>query len=304
MNKEIKRNRPASTLIKEYIEKKKGRMSEARAELHRRFDYLDYSQQKKILVAHLKSSMSDRQWAYPRLLNYWDDSFMPIVKELWEEYHEERCSWSIIRYFPKDYIMEQFDTLSLVGRNYFHICLRFGGDDDFVIDKELLPLSDYLFVMYRIGKKISASEAMQILYSIAQEICGNTLEYDIDLRRSESRVESLYPERIRQISQAFYYITEMNIEKAINEFKEWSNKVSLDIEGDQEWINMQSSSRSDSDFNKKAYYVLIKVMMRNLPDQYKVPMPEIYKTPGILKLIDKLGLVCAKEDEPSQDLPF
>ena len=99
-------------------------------------------------------------------------------------------------------------------------------------------------------------------------------------------------------------MTEMNIEKAINEFKEWSNKVSLDIEGDQEWINMQSSSRSDSDFNKKAYYVLIKVMMRNLPDQYKVPMPEIYKTPGILKLIDKLGLVCAKEDEPSQDLPF
>ena len=100
MNKWIKRNRPASTLIKEYIEKKKGRMSEARAELHRRFDYLDYSQQKKILVAHLKSSMSDRQWAYPRLLDYWDDSFMPIVKELWEEYHEERCSWSIIRYFP------------------------------------------------------------------------------------------------------------------------------------------------------------------------------------------------------------
>ena len=145
---------------------------------------------------------------------------------------------------------------------------------------------------------------MQILYSIAQEICGNTLKYDIDLRRSESRVESLYPERIRQISQAFYYITEMNIEKAINEFKEWSNKVSLDIEGDQEWINMQSSSRSDSDFNKKAYYVLIKVMMRNLPDQYKVPMPEIYKTPGILKLIDKLGLVCAKADKPSQDLPF
>ena len=44
--------------------------------------------------------------------------------------------------------------------------------------------------------------------------------------------------------------------------------------------------------------------MRNLPDQYKVPMPEIYKTPGILKLIDKLGLVCAKEDVPPQDLPF
>ena len=44
--------------------------------------------------------------------------------------------------------------------------------------------------------------------------------------------------------------------------------------------------------------------MRNLPDLYKVPMPEIYKTPGILKLIDKLGLVCAKADKPSQDLPF
>ena len=65
-----KHNRPINTVLKEYIERQKGKVVEARKELQRRFYGLDWNIQKKILVAHLKSSKSDREWAYSLLLNY------------------------------------------------------------------------------------------------------------------------------------------------------------------------------------------------------------------------------------------
>ena len=123
-----KHNRPIKTVLKEYVERQKGKVVEARKELQRRFNGLDWNIQKKILVAHLKSSKSDRGWAYTLLLNYWDKSFLPYVQEIWETYHEERCSWIIIRYFPKDYILNNLHLFDF-KRNYMFICLRFGSDE-------------------------------------------------------------------------------------------------------------------------------------------------------------------------------
>ena len=98
-----KRNRPIRIVFKEYAEQRKGKVVKARKELQRRFTGLDWSIQKKILYVHLKSSKTDREWAYPLLLEYWDESLKPCVQEIWETFHEERCSWVIIRHFTKDY---------------------------------------------------------------------------------------------------------------------------------------------------------------------------------------------------------
>ena len=76
-----KHNRPINTVLKEYIERQKGKVVEARKELQRRFNGLDWNIQKKILVAHLKSSKSDREWAYSLLLNYWDKSFYLMFRK-------------------------------------------------------------------------------------------------------------------------------------------------------------------------------------------------------------------------------
>lgn len=35
-------------------------------------------------MAFLQSIKSDRVWAYRKISYYWDDSFIPLVKELWE----------------------------------------------------------------------------------------------------------------------------------------------------------------------------------------------------------------------------
>ena len=48
-----KRNTPVVTLIKNYINKKSGKVAESREEIQRRFDYLDWKEQKKIIRAFL-----------------------------------------------------------------------------------------------------------------------------------------------------------------------------------------------------------------------------------------------------------
>ena len=83
--KEKKRNTPIATLIKNYINKKSGKVADSRGEIQTRFDYLDWKDQKKIISAFLESGKTDRQWAYSKVLDYWDKSFEPKVKELWEQ---------------------------------------------------------------------------------------------------------------------------------------------------------------------------------------------------------------------------
>jgi len=45
-----KRNTPVATLIKNYLNKKSGKVSESREEIQKRFDYLDWKDQKSIIV--------------------------------------------------------------------------------------------------------------------------------------------------------------------------------------------------------------------------------------------------------------
>ena len=63
-SKERKRNTPIATLIKNYINKKSGKVPESRKEIQRRFDHLDWKDQKKIMQAFLESGKADRLWAY------------------------------------------------------------------------------------------------------------------------------------------------------------------------------------------------------------------------------------------------
>jgi len=62
--KQIPRNRPIATLIEWYSDKKSGKVTDARKEIQKRFDYLDWDVQKRIVLTFLQSGLTDRQWAY------------------------------------------------------------------------------------------------------------------------------------------------------------------------------------------------------------------------------------------------
>lgn len=270
MDKNYNRNRPVATLIKEYTERRKGKLSSARRELQRRFDYLDYNQQKKILLAHLMSSMTDRQWAYPRLLNYWDVSFIAPVLNVWEEYHEPRCSWAIVRYFPKDYIIDHFEELASIGRNYYHMCLRFGLDGDFQVDKKRLAPLDYLCIAHKTNNIPTYDESLNCLFTIAVQECSNYFhfyDYIIDSRRNE--IFDPNPFLMDNINRAKYYIVEMKLDNVLQVFEGWSIQVLDELNHNKVWNKLKTKLRLDYVFMSDAHKVLTETIKDKLPDELK-----------------------------------
>ena len=91
-SKERKRNTPIATLIKNYINKKSGKVPESRKEIQRRFDHLDWKDQKKIMQAFLESGKA--------------------------ESHEGIISWVVIHYFPTKFLSQNIDKFT-DDRDYY-----------------------------------------------------------------------------------------------------------------------------------------------------------------------------------------
>lgn len=175
-SKERKRNTPIATLIKNYINKKSGKVPESRKEIQRRFDYLDWKDQKKIMQAFLESGKADRLWAYTKLLDNWDKSFEPRIKELWEQSHEGKSSWVVIRYFPTKFLSQNIDKFT-DDRDYYFICLRLAEDKSYIIDRSKLSITDYLSVLYHTDRPLSDDEARDLLYKTVHDVCTEDGDY-------------------------------------------------------------------------------------------------------------------------------
>ena len=220
-----KRNTSIATLIRNYTNKKSGKVSDSREEIKWRFNWLDWKDQKKIITAFLESGKTDREWAYSKILDYWDESFQPKVKELWEAYHEYKCSWSIIRYFPLEYIIEHIDEFD-DDRDYFFICLRLAKDKNYTINRTKLSNIDYLAVLYHTDRDISAEDAYDTLFEIVHDCCLN----DSMMTRLERLDRGKYrdvitPANFREVNRAFYYIVKLQQYEVAAQFRDWNEKL-------------------------------------------------------------------------------
>ena len=204
--KTIPKNNPITTVIKNYINKKSGKVSISRDEIQRRFFGLDWKVQKKILAAFLDASMSDRNWAYTRLIDLWDDAFAPKVLELWEAFHEQKCAWVIIRHFPIEFIKEHIDDFN-EGRDYYFICRRLVSDANFDIDKERLSNTDYLMALSHGERHIDKDEAYDVLYSIVKDLCFHwSPSMEISRNYHPIRNEVMAASNFTDVSIALYYL--------------------------------------------------------------------------------------------------
>lgn len=124
------RNPPIATMLRNYEERKKGCVQEARRELQWRFDFLDWSVQRRTMLAMLQGTKGDRDWACHKMYHRWDKSFLPEVKKVWEQYHEEKASWLIIKYAEIDYLLkkENLSSFNYDGNN-LHLVLRLEAED-------------------------------------------------------------------------------------------------------------------------------------------------------------------------------
>lgn len=269
-----RRNTPIATLIKRFVDKKSGKVVDSRYEIQRRFDYLDWKDQKKILFAFLESGKTDRQWAYMQFLKYWDKAFEPKVKELWEQLHEEKCAWVVIRHFPVEYISQNIATFTN-RRDYFFICLRLAQDKNYVIEKEKLSYKDYLAVLYHTGRTIDPDEAEDILYKTVHRICMTPFPDYVTWileRYADTSVGSIIrPVNFNPINIVLYYIRKLNCSFVVQRFEDWNTVVHKNISVSPEYKKLLDDGLTDEDYKICMMKISRRYAYLALPDRYKKP---------------------------------
>lgn len=164
---EFKKQECFDTLLKWVNEKKRGKLSYAKRILTNGFNYYSYFQQVKIVKTFLFQSLRDRRFAYRKLYGLWDKSFLDVVKQAWNEFHDEECGWLITRFFPKEFLAENLYTLSK-PYNYYFLCKRLGQEEWFVPDKDKfkpnITIVQYLEAVSMTRHPIAKDEAYEILY--------------------------------------------------------------------------------------------------------------------------------------------
>ena len=276
MMKTFPKNKPIATVIKNYVDKKSGKVSVSRDEIQRRFFGLDWKFQKKILGAFLDASMSDREWAYSRLLDLWDDAFTSKVLELWEAYHEERCAWVIIRHFPTEFIKEHIDEFNN-GRDYYFICRRLVAEADFMIDKDRLSKTDYLMALSHGNRLIDNNEANDVLFSIVRDICFHWCpSMEIVRNYHPVRNEVMAASDFTDVSMALYYLGKMGNENLVTAFHAWEDIVKVAVSTSDEYNILCNEPVSDYDYKERLAVLVQKNLYYSLPAKYKTMTDEEY----------------------------
>ncbi len=172
-----KHNTPISTLIKQYLDKQGGKVVISRKEIEWRFNALDWRYQKQILFAFLASGMSDRAWAYKKLYVFWDNCFIPVIQDLWEKYNnEDMLTWLIIRYFPIEFLKENYMRLNK-GRNYYYLCVRMSDVKGFVIDKSRFNEYDLLRIKKILGEATSLCYSKDLFFLLVYKYCRGVYNF-------------------------------------------------------------------------------------------------------------------------------
>lgn len=258
------RNKPITTAIRNYEDKKSGKVVESRNEIKRRFFGLDWKHQKRIIMAFLCSGAADRDWIYSRLLNLWDDSFLPKVKELWETYHEEKCTWIVIRHFPIAFLNAHKEQLS-EGRNYYFLCRRLAAVPSFEIDKSRLSRADYVMALYHSGRGISNDEARVILYEAVRDLCFHpypAMELNRFFTLGSEKV--IYVHDFKDIDLLLYYLRKMNA-FTVNPFVDWCDIVQSRVSQSDEYKSLVEAPLSEEEYKSKLAAIVLNHAYRSLP---------------------------------------
>lgn len=246
-------NSPLKSVLKDLQSENRETQNVALKDLRRRFVGLDKKEQMLVLVHHLHREKSYREWAYSRLLDLWDDAFEPIIADLWNKYHEEKCAWPIVRHFPTSYILEHKEELA-IGRNRPFVIRRLCEDKSYVIDQRSLDAYEYLWVVSSTERRISEDEVWKLLVKVTKEICEtkNAVDY------ADGETFS------GKLNKMLYHLDKMGMASVAGRYRNWYQK-SLDGITDRQLLDWYRISRQLSlEGINHPYDFLVEKIAKNL----------------------------------------
>ena len=280
--KQKKRNKPIASLIMWYIDKKSGKVAESRKEIQKRFDYLDWKDQKRILFAFLQSGMSDREWAYHKIYYQWDNCFLEPMKILWEQYHEDACAWSVIEHFPIEYVMENAAKLEEIN-GYYHICQRLAENPSYCVDRSRLKDKEYLLVMLHTNREVSENDARDIFFKSIHNFCLTDPSCPFDMHfKNHGEVFSI--EDVLLINSLLWLFHLLGLDKLRESILGWNQKVMSNTYKSAEFKALNIEPISYEEYNYKLFAIWLKYLYIALDEDYK----DSSDSPFIEKLLEKV----------------
>lgn len=267
------RNRPIAKLIKWFVNREKGKVVDARSEIQRRFAYLDWNDQKKILLAFLSSGKADRKWAYNELRQLWDDCFLQKALEVWETYHETDMIRTAIECFPRSYLLEHSAEF---GNDdyYYSFCRRFVDDPQFKIDRKRLSAKWYLMLLRQGKRSISDEVALDLLFEQVHTVSCN-LPYDSsgigELCRWTDLNKEDFPTAMefRDLYAMICSLNELNNVTVVQLFYQWAGDAYVNFVHSQSYQDLIAEEVPQHWENNRKVFIAKKMLYAALPDKYK-----------------------------------
>lgn len=151
------KNENIDTVLKHFLNKKSKKVVESRKELKKRFEYLDFQDQKKIINAFLASPNSnDVEWGGHKAGLHWDNCFIEPLTKAFERKLYLDVVITIIRHFPIEFVKEHEEVLA--SRNKEDLCIRLGNEPGFSLDKYELYIFEYLYILASLKREVPESE--------------------------------------------------------------------------------------------------------------------------------------------------
>lgn len=326
------KNESISSLLKQYADKKSGKVGVSRPKLQDRFDKQDFQVQRKILKAFLAGAKRDREWAYKKLSGNWDAFFADDIKALWEEYHDKDCERVVLRFLPEDYIIENLPLLDC-DENYSWLCTRLINHPQFHFDKERLSKCDhiywgpddveYLYILAKSKSSIERDEATRILYKmlIAQLMYHKEIPESYEDIEDNStmwrgmelikKVDGLVPTTkwFKVVRRVLWCMGKLGLTEELIAFEEWEKKVQYwfdrRIREEEYWLCHDTQE----------YYDLFRtIVMESIPDRFRYLINEelesrkkrieLMKKPAIDSFIDEFDLEIIDNNDTNKEPPF
>ena len=260
MNNGYNFNQPIRGLLRDFEDKKSGKVVESRREIRRRFDYLDRPQQVRFLKACFQSCKSDREWAYEEVTAHWDPKFRDIISDLWHEFHEGGARRCIVKHFPIEFVAQEIESLDNKD-TYYDLCLRLCYYGKFSIDKNRLTPLQVLSLYVKTGYEASDAEIIAQLYRLLINVATDDyLLFEKIDRNAKPRCEDFSPCR-----KASYFIMEMQRYSILGQWKSWNIHLQHMLESSNEYHTIKTSPVSDCEYREQMSSLFKKYMIEYLP---------------------------------------
>ena len=165
--------------------------------------------------------------------------------------------------------LEQFTE----NRDYFFVSLRLAVDENYIIKKDKLSLTDYLSVLHHTGRHISDDEAKDIPYILVHKICVEGFsgyERQLDRYADSRRGIVISPIHFQDVNLALYYLRNLDCSHIVSQFETWNAEVQKTILDSPEYKAVAKSDLDEWDDLNARINIARKYAYLALDDKYKL----------------------------------